>query len=69
MADPGPTDAATDPPNEGMDGLRLVSVADLRAPDAVSSCLRPLGLCELGGACDACWYSPDHPRFRRSMSS
>ena len=27
------------------------------------TCLRPLGLCELGGCCDACWYNPDHPRF------
>jgi hypothetical protein len=29
------------------------------------SCLRPLGLCELGGSCDACWYSPTHPRFQQ----
>ncbi len=42
---------------------RLVRVDELRGPEAVSTCLRPLGLCELGGACDACWYSPDHPRF------
>lgn len=30
------------------------------------TCLRPLGLCEFGGCCDACWYRPDHPRFRSS---
>jgi hypothetical protein len=29
------------------------------------TCLRPLGLCELGGCCDVCWYRPSHPRFRR----
>jgi hypothetical protein len=28
------------------------------------TCLRPLGLCELGGSCEVCWYRPDHPRFR-----
>lgn len=43
----------------------LTKVTQLRPPDAVSTCLRPLGLCELGGCCDACWYRPDHPRFRQ----
>lgn len=28
------------------------------------TCLRPLGLCELGGSCEVCWYRPDHPRFK-----
>ena len=31
-------------------------------------CLRPLGLCELGGSCEVCWYRPDHPRFRSGTS-
>jgi hypothetical protein len=35
----------------------------VRPEDYDGTCLRPLGLCELGGACDSCWYSPDHPRF------
>ncbi len=26
------------------------------------SCLRPRGRCEMGGCCDLCWHSPDHPR-------
>ena len=42
----------------------VVKVDELRPADAESTCLRPLGLCELGGCCDACWYSPDHPRFQ-----
>ncbi len=29
--------------------------------DYDGSCLRPLGLCELGGCCDTCWYRPDNP--------
>ncbi len=33
-------------------------------PPRESTCLRPLGLCELGGCCDTCWYRPDHPRFQ-----
>jgi hypothetical protein len=41
----------------------LVDVNELRDADAESTCLRPLGLCDLG-ACDVCWYRPDHPRFR-----
>lgn len=35
-------------------------------PDAEAgsedTCLRPLGLCELGGSCDVCWYGPNSPR-------
>ena len=46
-------------------GLDLVAVTDLRPADDPDTCLRPLGLCELGGCCDSCWYRPDHPRFRR----
>ena len=32
------------------------------------TCLRPLGLCELGGSCEVCWYRPDHPRFKSGGS-
>ena len=34
-------------------------------PPRESTCLRPLGLCELGGCCESCWYRPDHPRFQQ----
>lgn len=44
----------------------LVRVEDVRPEGYDGTCLRPLGLCELGGCCDACWYRPDHPRFRSS---
>lgn len=45
----------------------LVSVTKQPRPDGdTSTCLRPLGLCELGGCCDACWYSPEHPRFKKA---
>jgi hypothetical protein len=42
-----------------------VKVEDVRPEGYDGTCLRPLGLCELGGCCDACWYRPDHPRFQR----
>ena len=42
----------------------FVEVDSLRAEGDETSCLRPLGLCELGGCCDICWYSPKHPRFQ-----
>jgi hypothetical protein len=45
--------------------VEYVAIDDLRANDDTTTCLRPLGLCELGGACDACWYRPDHPRFKK----
>jgi len=49
------------------DGNRIdyVKVGELRTADDMDSCLRPLGLCELGGSCDSCWYRPDHPRFKK----
>jgi hypothetical protein len=51
---------AADDDNEGR---RWVNVNELRRDDYQGTCLRPLGMCELG-ACDVCWYSPDHPRHR-----
>ena len=45
--------------------VQYVVVSKMRAEDDTDTCLRPLGLCELGGACDACWYRPDHPRFNK----
>ena len=42
-----------------------VKVEEVRPEGYDGTCLRPLGLCELGGCCDACWYRPDHPRFQK----
>jgi hypothetical protein len=47
----------------------LVSVYAHRPAGYEGSCLRPLGLCELGGCCDACWYSPEHPRHAKKKPS
>jgi hypothetical protein len=57
-------DVEAKPRSGRTDGVEYVSTVALRPADAESTCLRPLGLCELGGACDTCWYRPDHPRFR-----
>jgi len=45
--------------------INYVNVREMRSTDAEDTCLRPLGLCELGGSCDSCWYRPDHPRFKK----
>ena len=42
-----------------------VKTSEMRSEDDNDTCLRPLGLCELGGSCDSCWYRPDHPRFKK----
>ncbi len=47
---------------------RIVGVYENRPAGYEGTCLRPLGLCELGGSCDTCWYSPDHPRHRSADS-
>ncbi|MCP4678272.1 MAG: hypothetical protein GY854_22720 [Deltaproteobacteria bacterium] len=44
----------------------LVAVYDHRPEGYDGTCLRPLGLCDLGGCCDTCWYRPDHPRHKES---
>jgi hypothetical protein len=54
----------TNPPETQTAGPVYVKVDEVRPESYDGTCLRPLGLCELGGACDTCWYRPDHPRFR-----
>lgn len=49
---------------EGGRKTTYVKVEGSRPEGYDGTCLRPLGLCELGGCCDTCWYRPDHPRFR-----
>ena len=65
---------STQPPPDALDAteadsgdstpVEYLAVGKLRTADDTDTCLRPLGLCELGGSCDSCWYRPDHPRFR-----
>jgi hypothetical protein len=43
--------AEKDPPKP-----RYVKVHELKPEGYESGCLRPLGLCELGGCCDVCFY-------------
>lgn len=48
---------------------RWLSTQEIRPEGDEGTCLRPLGLCELGGSCDACWYRPDHPRFQNKSKT
>jgi hypothetical protein len=57
--DDQPESSATD------DGPIYVKVHDARPEGYDGTCLRPLGLCTLGGCCEACWYRPNHPRFAK----
>ena len=50
------------------EGPRYVKVSAERAEGDDTGCLRPLGMCDLGGCCDICWYRPDHPRFKTPPS-
>ncbi len=45
--------------------VRFVKVDDQKPEGYEGSCLRPTGMCDLGGCCDICWYSPEHPRFAK----
>ncbi len=42
-----------------------VNVKQMRPADDEDTCLRPLGLCDLGGCCDICFYNPDKQKARR----
>ena len=64
-AESGAEGEHSDRDGKATDGGNLVSVHDLRPEGYDGTCLRPLGLCDLGGCCDTCWYSPDNPRFRK----
>lgn len=46
------------------DPPRFVRVDELRPDDCEDGCLRPLGLCELGGCCDCCFYGQQTLRKR-----
>lgn len=60
--------SGSDPETPTADGspvkVHYVKTTEMRSDDDQNTCLRPLGLCELGGSCDSCWYRPDHPRFQ-----
>ena len=59
-------DAGTSPqPHARAAEISPVKMTEACPDDYDGTCLRPLGLCELGGCCDVCWYRPNHPRFRR----
>jgi hypothetical protein len=60
------TDTLDTTDSDGTDSppVEYLVVGEMRTEDDADTCLRPLGLCELGGCCDSCWYRPDHPRFR-----
>ncbi len=46
-------------------GETMISTEEMKSEEYDGTCLRPLGLCELSGSCDVCWYRPDHPRFKK----
>ena len=59
--------SAEDAPPDGegeQTEVRTVLVDDKKPEGYEGSCLRPTGMCDLGGCCDVCWYSPEHPRFK-----
>ena len=55
-----------DKSGDSSDEETLIGVYDQRPQGYDGTCLRPLGLCDLGGCCDSCWYSPDHPRHKKA---
>jgi hypothetical protein len=57
-----PEQQRPEPPTAEERELSYVKVDELRPEGAADDCLRPLGLCELGGACDLCWYGAGHRR-------
>jgi hypothetical protein len=46
----------TGKPDKQPEPVKLVKVKELKPKGYDGTCLRPLGLCDLGGCCDTCWY-------------
>lgn len=46
----------------------MVKTESLRPEGYEGSCLRPLGLCDLGGCCDVCWYGSSNKQARKSST-
>lgn len=65
QASPQPDGASTELESETENDEQLIAAYDNRPSEYEGSCLRPLGLCELGGCCDLCWYGPEHPRHQK----
>ena len=55
-------------PDSTVEKPRYVKVSEMRPDGDENSCLRPLGLCELGGSCDVCWYSPENRKRRQQRA-
>ena len=43
---------------------KLVKIEALRPEGYTGTCLRPMGLCDLG-ACDGCMYNPELTQFKK----
>jgi len=50
------TPTSPHPPEKTPERVKLIQIRELRPKGEKGACLRPLGLCELGGCCDVCWY-------------
>ena len=55
-----------DAPKAAPPEVKLVKTDDLKPDDYGINCLRPLGLCDLGGCCDICWYGASGKGASRS---
>ena len=60
-----PRDDSPEESEETSTAARFIKVDDKKPEGYEGSCLRPTGMCDLGGCCDVCWYSPEHPRFSK----
>lgn len=47
---------------------KMVKTEELKPKGYEGSCLRPLGLCDLGGCCEVCWYGSANKRTRESST-
>jgi len=55
-----------DSSNNKASDVKVVKTDKLRPKGYEGSCLRPLGLCDLGGCCDICWYSSTRKSSEKS---
>jgi hypothetical protein len=50
------TTGGSDKPGKKAPRVVYVKTGALQPEGSEGRCLRPLGLCDLGGCCEVCWY-------------
>jgi len=64
----GETAGGSDEPDDKNPRVIYVKTGAMQPQGSEGRCLRPLGLCDLGGCCEVCWYGSAHGDAHEPLS-